>query len=79
MWFSYRSGTGERYRIGYAHSDDGVTWRLDLARSGIDVSATGWDADMIEYPYVFNHNGVRYMLYNGNGYGANGFGLAYWE
>ncbi|MEY2844714.1 MAG: hypothetical protein RL076_260 [Chloroflexota bacterium] len=79
MWFSYRSGTGERYRIGYAHSDDGVTWRLDLARSGIDVSVTGWDADMIEYPYVFNHNGVRYMLYNGNGYGANGFGLAYWE
>lgn len=31
---------------------------------------------MIEYPLVFNHNGARYMLDNGNGCGKTGFGLA---
>lgn len=73
MWYSHRGGT---YRIGYAESDDGAHWsRLDNA-SGIDVSNTGWDSEMIEYPCVFDHAGRRYMLYNGNGYGKSGFGLA---
>jgi len=73
MWFSRR---GSSYRIGYAESDDGIRWeRLD-AHCGIDVSESGWDCEMIEYPFVFDHGGVRYMLYNGNGYGKTGFGLA---
>ncbi|MGH8559417.1 MAG: hypothetical protein ACRESZ_18610 [Methylococcales bacterium] len=76
MWFSYRSGTGERYRIGYAYSPDGETWQLALDRAGIDVSPHGWDSEMIEYPFVFDHASLRYMLYNGNGYGKTGFGLA---
>lgn len=76
MWFSYRSGAGEKYRIGYAHSLDGKKWVLDLARAGIDVSSDGWDSEMIEYPFVFDHRGTRYMLYNGNGHGKTGFGLA---
>lgn len=76
MWFSFRSGAGEKYRIGYARSVDGRNWTLDLTSAGIGVSLTGWDSEMIEYPFVFNHNGVRYMLYNGNGYGETGFGLA---
>jgi hypothetical protein len=76
MWFSYRGGIGTKYRIGYAVSQDGRSWRLALDEVGIDVSSTGWDSEMIEYPYVFNHKGRRYMLYNGNGYGKTGFGLA---
>lgn len=79
MWFSYRSGTGTAYRIGRARSTDGEHWALDLEHAGIDVSASGWDADMIEYPFVFDHNGKAYMLYNGNGYGRSGFGLAVWS
>jgi hypothetical protein len=31
---------------------------------------------MIEYPCVFEHHGQWFMLYNGNGYGASGIGLA---
>jgi hypothetical protein len=31
---------------------------------------------MIEYPFVFSHEGTTYMLYNGNGYGKSGFGYA---
>src|SRR5512133_2064277 len=76
MWFSYRSGSGETYRIGYAYSSNGETWVLRLDESGIDVSSTGWDSEMIEYPFVFDHKGRRFMLYNGNGYGQTGFGLA---
>ncbi|WP_166365379.1 hypothetical protein [Pseudomonas akapageensis] len=78
MWFSYRSGMGETYRIGYARSRDGNIWELALGSSGIAVSAQGWDSEMIEYPYVFDHKNRRYMLYNGNGYGKSGFGLAEW-
>ena len=43
---------------------------------GIDVSSSGWDSEMIEYAYVFNHKGRKYMLYNGNNYGYDGIGLA---
>jgi hypothetical protein len=79
MWFSYRSGKGEKYRIGYARSGDGIGWSLELENSGINVSEDGWDSEMIEYPFVFDHKGQRYMFYNGNGYGKTGFGLAVLE
>ena len=76
MWFSYRSGSGEKYRIGYAVSKDGRNWELSLDAVGINLSDEGWDSEMIEYPFVFDHKGQRYMLYNGNCYGKTGFGLA---
>lgn len=76
MWYSYR---GERYRIGYAESADGRSWRRLDAEAGIEASASGWDSEMIEYPQVFDHEGRRYMAYNGNGYGMTGFGLAVLE
>jgi len=73
MWFCAR---GQAYRIGYAESADGITWqRMDEA-AGIDVSPSGWDSEMIEYPFVFDHKGDRYLLYAGNGFGQTGFGLA---
>ena len=50
-----------------------------LQNSGIDVSKTGWDSEMICYPFVFEHKGNKYMLYNGNDYGKDGFGLAVLE
>ena len=76
MWYSYK---GENYRIGYAESEDGIHWeRLDH-KSGIDVSPSGWDSEMIEYAYVFEHKGLKHMLYNGNNYGHDGIGLAILE
>jgi hypothetical protein len=72
MWFSYRKTT---YQIGYAHSHDGINWeREDTLNLG--PSAEGWDSEMVCYPCVFKHLNKRWMLYNGNGYGASGFGLA---
>ena len=79
MWFSYRSGAGEKYRIGAAISHDAKKWKLSLDEVGIDVSTSGWDSDMIEYPFIIAHKGQNYLLYNGNGYGKTGFGLAVLE
>ena len=73
MWYSWR---GAQYRIGYAESSDGITWTRMDDRAGISVSATGWDSEMVEYPFVFTHRGRLMMLYNGNGYGKSGCGLA---
>jgi hypothetical protein len=33
-------------------------------------------SEMIKYAFVFDHDGERYMLYNRNGYGKTGVGLA---
>lgn len=76
MWYAYR---GDTYRIGYAVSHDGVTWVRRDQDVGIDLSVDGWDSESIEYPCVFDHKGNRFMLYNGNGYGKSGFGLAVLE
>jgi len=76
MWYSFR---GNRYRIGYAESEDGSNWERMDDRAGIDVSHTGWDSEMVEYPFVFRHDDATYMLYNGNDYGRSGFGLAVLE
>ena len=73
MWYPYR---GAGYRIGYAESQDGTRWIRRDERGGIEPSSSGWDSEMVTYPYVFDHRGVRYMLYNGNGYGKTGIGLA---
>jgi predicted GH43/DUF377 family glycosyl hydrolase len=80
MWFCSRATKDQpTYRIRYAVSKDGVTWERRDSEVGIDVSESGWDSEMICYPYVFEHAGQRYMLYNGNHYGKTGFGLAVWE
>lgn len=82
MFFSYRHGEGFRekpgrgYRIGVAISSDFETWDRQDQLAGIDVSAEGWDSDMVAYPHLFSLNGEVYMLYCGNSFGAGGFGVA---
>lgn len=77
MWYAVRSQ--HTYRIGYAESADGLHWERQDDRVGIDVSESGWDSEMIEYPCVFERRGQLYLLYNGNGYGKSGIGLAMLE
>jgi hypothetical protein len=81
MWYSYRGQKKiNTYRIGYAESSDGIKWiRKDSLMKKFDISNDGWDNEMICYPFIFDHKGKRYMLYNGNGYGKTGFGLAVTE
>ncbi len=82
MWYcfrgsiDYRTNKEESYRLGYAESHDGIKWTRKDEEVGIERSAEGWDSMMMEYPYVYEHRGRKYMLYNGNGFGVTGFGYA---
>lgn len=77
MWYAHRATQYiDTYRIGFAYSLDGRTWIRKDELAGITVANDGWDNDMICYPCVFMHRDQWYMLYNGNGYGQTGFGLA---
>ena len=73
MWYCYR---GSKYRIGYAESRDGLDWERIDEKAGIDTSDSGWDSEELAYPFLFQMNGQLWMLYNGNGYGQTGIGLA---
>jgi hypothetical protein len=76
MWYAFR---GDRYRIGFAESVNGVVWsRLDDV-AGLHPAGNGWESEMVAYPWIFDANGRRYMLYNGNDYGRSGVGLAVWD
>lgn len=76
MWFASR---GDRYAIGYATSRDGCSWHRRDAAAGLQPAPSGWDSEMVAYPFVFSWRGRRYMLYNGNDYGKSGVGLAVWD
>ena len=64
------------YIIGYAESSDGINWDRKDEQAGITTSKSGWDSEMIEYPFFINHNGKKYLFYNGNKYGKTGIGYA---
>ncbi|MFS0919256.1 hypothetical protein [Brevibacillus sp. 179-C 1.1 NHS] len=82
MWYcyrglhDYRKATKNSYRIGYAESNDGISWIRRDHSVGIDVSTEGWDSEMIEYPCVYKNGNKKIMLYNGNTFGKTGFGYA---
>lgn len=78
MWYCYAIGAGG-YRMGYSESKDGISFERMDEKVGIGVSGSGWDSEMVCYPYVFDHRGEKYMLYCGNGYGRTGFGYAVLE
>ena len=75
MWYCYR---GDAYRIGYAESDDGIKFeRQDEKMKTFDVGKTGsFDSYMLEYPFVFREGANHIMLYNGDGFGKTGIGIA---
>ena len=84
MFFSYRDirnykGREGGYRIGYASSLDMINWHRDDDQVDITLSESGWDSEMINYPHVFELDGATWMLYQGNGMGRDGFGLAVLE
>jgi hypothetical protein len=81
MWFcsrgeDYRSGGPGAYRIAYAESTDQLAWERMPVQPGMSRSDTGWDSEMIAYPFVFARENRLHMVYNGNGFGESGFGYA---
>lgn len=74
--FDFRTTSANGYRIGHAYSKDLREWVRDDDNGGLEVSSNGWDSQMVCYPNVFECDEKTYMLYNGNGFGRDGFGLA---
>ncbi|MGD8172506.1 hypothetical protein ACQEXU_12650 [Vibrio sp. TRT 21S02] len=78
MLFSYRGDGSQTYRIGRAvYSDVDEKWLLVTNQPVVDISNEGWDSEMVEYPFSFEHKGKIYLLYNGNGFGKSGIGIGY--
>ncbi len=73
MWLSRRD---PGYALAYAESDDAETWRRMDDAVTFERPPEAWEDESREYASVFEHDGSRYMLYNGNGYGRTGFGIA---
>ena len=82
MYYCYRSSNDYRggrgsYFIGAAYTDtfddqeySRSDWEFPLGEKG------EWDSEMTCYPYVFGLKGKLVMLYNGNGFGQTGIGVA---
>ncbi|MGM9516469.1 hypothetical protein ACS5PK_19635 [Roseateles sp. DB2] len=85
MAFCYRHAYGFRtdptrgYRIGHAWSDDLKTWQRCDDEPLLETTPGQWDSDMNCYPHVCEVDGRIYLLYNGNQFGREGFGLAVLE
>jgi len=75
MWFAYVHQSLKKYRIGYAESVDGVAWQRADSLAGISVDDANAKS-MICYPCVFHFQGRLWMLYNGDDFGKQGFGVA---
>jgi hypothetical protein len=73
MWFCAR---GDTYRLGYAESDDGLTWERDDQAAQLVGPSADWEGDSVAYPHVFDDGEALQMLYNGRDYGAGGVGWA---
>ena len=74
--FDFRSDPSKAYRLGYAWSDDLVSWNRDDSSVGIEITPGSWDSEMMCYPHLFQCKGKVYLAYNGNEFGRHGFGVA---
>lgn len=69
----FRSNRDKSYRIGYAWSKDLEFWtRVD---GNITIPSADWNNEMQCYPNAFVMDDQLFLLYNGNRFGKNGFGL----
>lgn len=69
MWLCAR---GAAYALHVAASPDGSAW----TRAPLALERSAWDAEMQAYPALLDADGQRFLLWNGNGYGATGIGYA---
>lgn len=76
MYYGY-SSDGNHYQLGFAYSNDnGNSWIRDDRQLNMPLSDKGWDSEMMAYPSLVSYKDRTYLFYNGNDYGAEGFGYA---
>ena len=85
LFFSYRKLSGYRnvvgnaYQTAYAQWDDRLKIWQKKYEDTLPLGQQGeWDAQMACYGHLFKHQGIYWMLYNGNDFGKSGFGYAQW-
>jgi hypothetical protein len=77
LWYSIRTRRG--YRVSYAESPDGRSWRRLDEQLELGPPLAGLDDEMTCYSAVVAHDERLIMYYNGNGYGRSGIGVAVLE
>lgn len=75
LFYGY-STEDKPYCLGCARSTDLKEWTRQDELLNLGLSDSGWDSEMIAYPSVIEVNKRVYMMYNGNDYGREGFGIA---
>jgi hypothetical protein len=76
MFYSVRRRSLRAYRLGYARSEDGLTWVRSDDDLGLDVTPGAIDSDAIMYAAVIEVDGRVFAFYNGNEFGRAGVALA---
>jgi predicted GH43/DUF377 family glycosyl hydrolase len=79
MFYSVRRRSFAAYRLGYAESKDGFTWRRMDDKLHLDVTPGSFDSDAIMYAAPIQVGNRLYVYYNGNEFGRDGFALAVLE
>ena len=65
-----------KYWLGAVTSSDCVVWERVSQFSGLDLSPTGCDSEMVYFPSVLSTDRGVFLFYSGNGFGRDGFGVA---
>lgn len=77
--YGYRTEPASAYRIEYSESVDGISWERKNEKFPLRKGTSDWDSIMNEYCTTYLVDNKRIVLYNGNGFGASGFGYAIFE
>lgn len=64
-----------KYSIGFATSKDGYNWTRRDSELGLKHGNSGWNSDMIYFPYLLQVGSDFYLFYNGNSFGLTGIGI----
>ena len=76
MWYGRRALSGA-YELGFATSRDGLAWERHDDEAHLERGSAGsWDSEMVGLSSLLETPDGTYLFYNGNGYGATGFGVA---
>lgn len=73
---NFRQNGNGAYQIGFATSSDLSEWNRNDSLFHIEPHQSKWDDGMRCYPNINILNDRLHIIYNGNDFGRNGFGLA---
>ena len=70
---NFRDGSGS-YQVGYAYSADALSWNRTDYIVPSSPEKGSWDSRMMAYPNLLRCDSKYLLLYNGDSFGAHGFG-----